>query len=92
MRMKLHKEHALRKEYEKEVQEVSQENEKKNHLLYKDNQGIGIIEIILILVVIIALIVIFREQISGIISKAFSSIGSGSNEILEDITVNSTTK
>lgn len=41
---------------------------------WNDEQGVGIIEIILILVVLIMLIVIFREKITEIVEKAFSNI------------------
>lgn len=49
--------------------------------------GIGIIEIILILVIIIGLVLIFRTQITEIITSAFSSIVSDSNEINTGITI-----
>ncbi len=49
--------------------------------------GIGIIEIILILVIIIGLVVIFRSQIEAIMKKAFQMITSGSNEIGTEIAV-----
>jgi hypothetical protein len=43
--------------------------------------GIGIIEIILILVIIIGLVLIFRTQISAILSKSFKFITDDSKEI-----------
>lgn len=49
----------------------------------KDNSGIGIVEIILILVILIALIVIFREKITAIVNTAFTNIQNDSNTILE---------
>jgi Sec-independent protein translocase protein TatA len=49
--------------------------------------GIGIIEIILILVIIIGLVLIFRTQISAIIQNAFNSINGHSGEINEDIEI-----
>ena len=36
--------------------------------------GVGVIEVILILVIIIGLVLIFRNQIGEIIQKAFASI------------------
>lgn len=48
----------------------------------KDNSGIGIVEIILILVILIALIVIFREKITAIVNIAFTNIQNDSNTIL----------
>lgn len=56
-------------------------------LMKKQVYGIGIIEIILILVVIIGLVLIFRNQIEVIIRSAFSSISSDAGEITKDISV-----
>ena len=53
----------------------------------QEEDGIGIVEIILILVILIMLIVIFREQITDIISKAFKQINSDTNEINTEITI-----
>lgn len=49
--------------------------------------GIGIIEIILILVIIIGLVLIFRNKIEGIMKSAFSSISGDSSEISKDLNV-----
>lgn len=43
--------------------------------------GIGIIEIILILVIIIGLVLIFRTQISAILSRSFQFITNDSSKI-----------
>lgn len=51
-------------------------------------EGIGIIEIILILVIIIGLVLIFREQIQAILQSAFDSINANSDTINSDITIN----
>ena len=53
----------------------------------KQLEGIGVIEIILILVIIIGLILIFRNQIEHIIQTAFSSITSDTSGIENDIKV-----
>lgn len=55
---------------------------------WKDEDGIGIVEIILILVVLIMLIVIFREQITSIINSAFQEINSGAGSINSKISIN----
>ena len=53
-----------------------------------DNEdGIGVVEIVLILVILIALIVIFKDKISTIISNAFSQIDDGAGTINDDITM-----
>lgn len=52
-----------------------------------DNEdGIGVVEIVLILVILIALIVIFKDKISTIISNAFSQIDDGAGTINDEIT------
>ncbi len=50
-------------------------------------EGIGVIEIILILVIIIGLVLIFRNQISDIIQTAFDSINGNAGDINEEIVI-----
>ncbi len=53
-----------------------------------DNEdGIGVVEIVLILVILIALIVILKDKISTIISNAFSQIDDGAGTINDEITM-----
>lgn len=53
-----------------------------------DNEdGIGVVEIVLILVILIALILIFKDKISTIISNAFSQIDDGAGTINDEITM-----
>lgn len=52
---------------------------------WNDEEGVGIIEVILILVVLIMLIVIFRNKIKEIAEKAFSSISKNGSEINKDL-------
>lgn len=40
----------------------------------KDEEGIGVVEIILILVVLIGLVIIFRTQLNSIVTSIFSKI------------------
>jgi Sec-independent protein translocase protein TatA len=49
--------------------------------------GIGVIEIILILVIIIGLVLIFRNQIEAIVSDAFKSISSDKTGIEADMKI-----
>ena len=44
--------------------------------------GIGVIEIVLILVVLIALVIIFREQLTELVTRAFTSINSDADSII----------
>ena len=48
----------------------------------KQWEGVGVIEIILILVIIIGLVLLFRNQIMDIITRAFESITNDSNSII----------
>lgn len=47
-----------------------------------DNRGVGIIEVVLILVILIAVVLIFKTEIMDIINRAFSSISNDSNSII----------
>lgn len=49
--------------------------------------GVGVVEIILILVIIIGLVLIFKNQIVKIISDAFSSINTNAGNVSNDITI-----
>lgn len=49
--------------------------------LKDNNQGIGVVEVILILVVLIGLVVIFRDQLTTIINNIFDRIITDSNAI-----------
>lgn len=53
----------------------------------QEEDGIGIVEIILILVILVMIIVIFRTQITDIISGAFSEINTDTKTINSDITL-----
>lgn len=50
---------------------------------FKDNSGIGVVELVLILVILIALVVIFKSQISRIVTDAFSSISNNAQTIID---------
>lgn len=52
-----------------------------------EEDGIGVVEIILILVVLIMLIVIFRKQITDIVNSAFKNINGDSKTINEKIKI-----
>lgn len=48
-----------------------------------DNRGIGVVEIILILVILVALVLIFKDQIMDIISATLGQIVEDSESIRE---------
>lgn len=50
---------------------------------WKDNRGVGVIEIVLILVILVGLVLVFKEQITTIVTKAFSSISGDANSIMK---------
>ncbi len=50
--------------------------------LMTDNKGIGVVEIILILVVIIGLVLIFRNQITSIVTDALNAVTENSDVII----------
>lgn len=49
--------------------------------LCQDNRGIGTVEVILILVVLIGLVVIFRDQLTTIINNIFDRIVNDTNSL-----------
>lgn len=49
----------------------------------KDNKGLTTVEVVLLLLVIISLVLIFKDQITQIIEKAFASINTGADSILK---------
>ena len=53
-----------------------------------EEEGIGVVEIILILVVLVALVIVFRKQITSIVENAFSTINSDSETINKGININ----
>jgi hypothetical protein len=65
-------------------------NKNKRHkkVILSQVDGIGVIEIILILVIIIGLVLIFRNQIEAILQTAFESINTNSDSINSGITIN----
>ena len=50
--------------------------------LLLDNRGVGVVEVILILVVLIALFLIFKEQIGNMVTKAMDALEKSINEVL----------
>ena len=49
--------------------------------LWKEDDGIGTVEIILILVVLIGLVIIFKSQLTSLVNNIFKKIVSQSNGI-----------
>ena len=49
--------------------------------LLEDEAGIGVIELVLIIVVLIGLVIIFKEQITKLLENIFKEINSQSKEV-----------
>ncbi|MDR1700677.1 MAG: holin, BlyA family protein [Lachnoclostridium sp.] len=49
---------------------------------WREEDAIGVVEIILILVILIALVLIFKSQISDIVTKAFRSANKDAGSII----------
>lgn len=52
----------------------------RNHFMSED--GIGVVEMILILVILIALVLVFKDKVKGIVEQALSKIGTDSTTII----------
>ena len=50
--------------------------------MIKDNKGMGTVEIILIIVVLIGLVLIFKTQITELVNSVFNKIAVDSGSIL----------
>lgn len=49
--------------------------------LWEDESGIGVVELVLILVVIIGLVIIFKNQLKSLIETIFGQIQSQTNSL-----------
>lgn len=50
---------------------------------WEEEDGIGVVEIILILVILVALVLLFKDKISDIVNKAFTQINGDSGKIIK---------
>lgn len=50
--------------------------------MLQDNRGVGVVEVILILVVLIALVLIFKNQLGAMVAKAMQALERSINEVL----------
>lgn len=48
---------------------------------WKDEQGVGVIELVLVLVILIGLVIIFKKQITTLLQNIFKEINSQSKEV-----------
>lgn len=64
-------------------QNAEQITEKRKERFLQNNAGVGVVEIILILVVLIALVLIFKDQLTAIVEKAMSALEKSVDRILK---------
>lgn len=50
--------------------------------LWRDESGMGTVEVVLIIVVLVGLVLIFQEQIKGLVETIFGKITSDTNTII----------
>lgn len=55
--------------------------ELKKYDFWDDESGIGVVEVILILVVLVALVIIFKDQLTNLVNSIFGSINSKSESV-----------
>lgn len=48
---------------------------------WEEEQGVGVIELVLVLVVLIGLVIIFKKQITTLLENIFKEINSQSKEV-----------
>ncbi|MBR4515068.1 MAG: hypothetical protein IKO61_09315 [Lachnospiraceae bacterium] len=48
---------------------------------FKEDEGMGVVEIVLIIVVLVALVVIFRDQITALVQNVWNSINKDAKSI-----------
>lgn len=51
------------------------------HSFLQEEDGVGVIEVVLILVVLIGLVIIFKDQITDLLNNIFKEINSQSKEV-----------
>ncbi|MBR6316238.1 MAG: hypothetical protein K6E75_09470 [Lachnospiraceae bacterium] len=51
------------------------------HELWQDEEGVGTVEIILILVVLIGLVLIFKKQLTDLVNNIFKTITTESKKV-----------
>lgn len=71
-------------EMNRNMEEVKRENEeglKGLRQLWTEEDGMGTVEVILIIVVLVGLVVIFRKQLTSLVNSLFSKITQQANSI-----------
>ncbi len=58
-----------------------EKNMEQIRLFLKEEDGVGVVEVILILVVLIALVAIFKTKITALVNKIFQTINTNAGKI-----------
>ena len=63
---------------------MEEKMEEKNKIqgFWQDDRGVGVIEIVLILVILIGLVLVFKDQITAIVNNAFTAISGDAGKII----------
>lgn len=61
---------------------MKKETKKKKKRFAADNRGVGVVEVILILVILIGLVLIFKSEIESLVGSVFDAISGKTNSIL----------
>lgn len=48
---------------------------------FQEESGVGVVELVLVLVVLVGLIVVFKKQLTALVNKAFSNINKQSGTL-----------
>lgn len=67
---------------ERKKAKENKEEEQKKLGFWQDDRGVGVIEIVLILVILIGLVLVFKQQITTIITNAFATISGDAGKII----------
>lgn len=61
---------------------MGEKNNKMKKGFVADNRGVGVVEVILILVILIGLVLIFKSEIESLVGSVFDAISGKTNTIL----------
>lgn len=53
----------------------------KIHMFWKEEDGMGVVEVVLIIIVLVGLVVLFKKQITSLVSTILSKMASQAKQI-----------
>ena len=68
---------------------ISKKAAKEMKHFLQEESGMGSVEIILILVILVGLVLIFRGQVTAMVEKAFKQIKSDGDKVIKDNSISS---